>query len=77
MLLGSIGRDPSGVCKFIWITPTNNWSISGASKIAFWGEMAMKYLTCPILQINNLKEANKSLKQSNKKVIESNFLRYN
>lgn len=35
MLLGSIiGRDPSGVCTFIWITPTNNWSISGASKIA-------------------------------------------
>ena len=35
MLLGSIiGRDPSGVCKFLWITPKNNWSISGSSKIA-------------------------------------------
>ena len=43
----------------------------------FWGEMAMKYLTCPILQINNLKEASKSLKQFNKMVIESNFLRHN
>ena len=34
-VIGSIiGRDPSGVCKFLWITPKNNWSISGSSKIA-------------------------------------------